>query len=171
MGCDYFENIYLKYKYSFKNNMYEGQILYQTNKGYIYPEPTESYDDLLSKAIDKKDSIKLDLDKCDKIYISSIEKKIFNEHDFDYPNENFVPVDLDLTDGEIETYVKVKNLICEDMDNIFIVKTDFDRVKKQMDKVKKIFQSRNKFNLSKLNFKSDVKILEVLYETSSWKRN
>lgn len=158
MGCDYYENVILKYKFSIKDTIYEGNLIYETKRGYIYIAPTESFDEKLSEIINDVEIINLNLDKCNKDFILIIKNKIRSEHNFDYENPNFIPVDLDITDLDVNSFIKINKLL------------NLNSNIKNISDIKSIIDSENKIKLCELNFNSDIKILEIVYETSRWIR-
>ena len=150
MGCDYYETTTLKFEYEIKGEKFSGNINYSTTKGYIFPSPHENYDEYLNNVV-----------KYTSENISSNEEHhncvygyIIKNHDFNYPNENFISQYNEITNADIESFNKINKLLFNREQNI-----------------KRIIEQQNKNLLQMLNQEKDIKINKIICCISRSKRN
>ena len=69
MGCDYYETKILCYEYTFKDQFFSGEIIYSTQRCYIFPSDEESYYQCLARALEQKKEIDVTNNDCYNNYV------------------------------------------------------------------------------------------------------
>lgn len=155
MGCDYYIEHKIIYKYIFKGNEYENSFIDYLEKGYLFYESDDEQDEdeQYKKEIKKIiDAVQPDKIITDGEYDSLIISKISNKHDFNYKGDY---VDREFTEDEISGYKKISN---------FIQNYVFDDVKNL------IKQKNNNLN-ERFNLENDVEIISVVLHETRYERN
>jgi hypothetical protein len=81
-----------------------------------------------------------------------IKSHILKNHNFDYPNPNYIPYDPQISDQDIESFNKVSSFLNLETTKIGTINSKINTI--------------NRTKLIELNYLSDVKIINTVIKTS-----
>jgi uncharacterized protein involved in tolerance to divalent cations len=139
------------YEYIFKGVTYNDSIDYCTIR--ITDENYESLEEFT-----KDSELELQINTSESYYTNFV-KIIQQKHDFDYPNEEFIPLNVGLTDEDYEKFVRIFHIVYPPA--VINKPPNFEMVKRQMDE-------RNLEALKNLNFAKDVTITKIVYKRTNF---
>lgn len=151
MAYKFTHKIEFVYQYIFKGEMYNDSINCCTLQ--ITEENYESLEEFA-----KDSELELQINPSESYYTNFV-KIIQQKHDFNYPNESFVPLDVGLTDEDYEKFVRIFHIVYPPV--IINKPPNFEMVKQKI-------EERNSEVLKNLNFAKDVTITKIVYKRTNY---
>lgn len=151
MAYKFTHKIEFVYEYIFKGVTYNDSIDYCTIR--ITEENYESLEEFT-----KDSELELQINPAESYYTNFV-KIIQQKHDFDYPNDEFVPLDVGLTDEDYEKFIRIFHIVYTPV--VINKPPNFDMVKRQV-------YERNSEALKNLNFSKDVTITKIVYKRTNF---
>ena len=152
MAYKFTHKIEFVYEYAFRGVTYNDSIEYCTIR--ITEENYEALEEFA-----KDSELELQINTAESYYINFV-KIIQQKHDFDYPNEEFVPLDVGLTDEDYNKFIRIFHIVYPPV--VINKPPDFEMVKRKI-------EERNSEALKNLNFAKDVTITKIVYKRTNYK--
>lgn len=151
MAYKFTHKIEFVYEYTFKGVAYSDSIDYCTIR--INEENYEALEEFA-----KDSELELLINPSENYYINFV-KIIQQKHDFDYPNDEFVPLDIGLIDEDYEKFVRIFHIVYPPV--VVNKPPNFEMVKQKI-------KERNSEALKNLNFANDVTITKIVYKRTNY---
>lgn len=152
MAYKFTHKIEFVYEYTFQGNTYTDSIDYCTIR-----ITEDNYDTLEEFAKDSELELQINANES---YYTNFVKIIQQKHQFDYPNEEFVPLDEGLTDEDYHKFIRIFHIVYPPV--VINKPPDFEMVKRKI-------EERNVEKLMNMNFAKDVTITKILYKRTNYK--
>jgi uncharacterized protein involved in tolerance to divalent cations len=152
MAYKFTHKIEFVFEYSFKGVPHSDSIDYCTIR--INEENYEALEEFA-----KDSELELQINPAESYYTNFV-KIIQQKHDFDYPNEEFVPLNTGLTDEDYNKFIRIFHIVYPPV--LINKPPDFEMVKKKI-------EERNVSELKNLNFSKDVVITRIVYKRTNYK--
>ena len=152
MAYKFTHKIEFVYEYAFRGVTYNDSIDYCTIR--INEENYEALEEFA-----KDSELELQINPSESYYTNFV-KIIQQKHEFDYPNDEFVPLDVDFTDEDYNKFIRIFHIVYPPV--LINQPPDFDMVKKKI-------EERNISELKNLNFSKDVVITRIVYKRTNYK--
>jgi uncharacterized protein involved in tolerance to divalent cations len=151
MAYKFTHKIEFVYEYIFKGVTYNDSIDYCTIR--INEENYEALEEFA-----KDSELGLQIDPSESYYANFV-KIIQQKHNFDYPNTDFIPLDVGLTDEDYEKFIRIFHIVYPPV--VINKPPNLNIVKKQI-------EERNSELLKNLNFSKDVVITKIVYRRTNY---
>lgn len=152
MAYKFTHKIEFVFEYTFKGVSHSDSIDYCTIR--INEENYEALEEFA-----KDSELELQINPAESYYTNFV-KIIQQKHDFDYPNEEFVPLNVGLTDDDYNKFIRIFHIVYPPV--LINKPPDFEMVKKKI-------EERNASELRNLNFSKDVVITRIVYRRTNYK--
>jgi hypothetical protein len=152
MAYKFTHKIEFVYEYAFKGITYNDSIEYCTIR--INEENYEALEEFA-----KDSELELQINPAESYYTNFV-KIIQQKHEFDYPNEEFIPLDVELTDEDYHKFIRIFHIVYPPV--VINKPPNFEIVKSKIDE-------RNLEELKNLNFAKDVTITKIVYKRTNYK--
>lgn len=152
MAYKFTHKVEFVYQYTFKGVAYKDSIEYCTIR-----INEDNYEALGEFAQDSEMELLINPSES---YYTNFVKIIQEKHVFDYPNDQFVPLNDGLTDEDYHKFVRIFHIIYTPL--VINKPPDFETVKKKI-------EERNIAELKNANFAKDVVINKIVYKRTNYK--
>ena len=152
MAYKFTHKIEFVYEYAFRGVTYNDSIDYCTIR--INEENYEALEEFA-----KDSELELQINPSESYYTNFV-KIIQQKHEFDYPNEEFVPLNTGLIDEDYNKFIRIFHIVYPPV--IINKPPDFEMVKRKI-------EERNVSELKNLNFAKDVIITRIVYKRTNYK--
>jgi uncharacterized protein involved in tolerance to divalent cations len=152
MSYKFTHKIEFVYEYTFKGVSYNDSIDYCTIR--INEENYEALEEFA-----KDSELELLINPSESYYTNFV-KIIQQKHDFDYPNDEFVPLNNGLTDEDYHNFIRIFKIVYPPV--VINKLPDYEMIKEKINE-------RNITELKNLNFSKDVVITKIVYRRTNYK--
>lgn len=152
MAYKFTHKIEFVFEYTFKDVSYNDSIDYCTIR--INEENYEALEEFA-----KDSELELQINPVESYYTNFV-KIIQQKHDFDYPNDEFIPLNIGLTDEDYDKFIRIFHIVYPPV--LINKPPDFEMVKTKI-------EERNISELKNLNFSKDVVITRIVYKRTNYK--
>jgi hypothetical protein len=152
MAYKFTHKIEFVYEYTFKGVSYNDSIDYCTIR--INEENYEALEEFA-----KDSELELLINPSESYYTNFV-KIIQQKHDFDYTNDDFVPLDDGLTNEDYHKFIRIFKIVYPPA--VINKAPDYEMVKEKI-------SERNITELKNLNFSKDVVITKIVYKRTNYK--
>jgi hypothetical protein len=151
MAYKFTHKIEFAYEYIFKGVKHSDSIDYCTIR-----INEDNYESLEEFAKDSELELQINPEES---YYTNFVKIIQQKHDFNYHNDEFVPLDVGLTDEDYEKFIRIFHIVYPPV--VINKPPNFAMVKSQI-------AERNSEVLKNLNFAKDVVITKIVYKRTNF---